>query len=122
MYIKPFCITLQAARGVRSLFNGATVLDARIFSIMGIAIVANIAVTATVAGDLRVAHFIGMRDLRGLPIIAAWTQRLSVIGIAAGAWSVLAVSVLLRYPSSLTTELRTGTSGCVVMEPSSSAW
>ncbi|MGB3587034.1 MAG: hypothetical protein WBA23_10870 [Tunicatimonas sp.] len=41
MVIEIVCIVFQAARGVQSHFNGATILDARIYYTMGVAIVTN---------------------------------------------------------------------------------
>ncbi|WKN45178.1 hypothetical protein [Tunicatimonas pelagia] len=41
MVIEIVCIVFQAARGVQSHFNGATMLDAKIYYTMGVAIVTN---------------------------------------------------------------------------------
>ncbi len=114
MALEMLLITVQAARGTTSHFNIATTLDGAIFQTMGIAIggwlVANNAHTigapdggpglpfvnwSTVAGDLRVAHFVGMHALQALPITGAWFGRRGVQS-AAAVWAVVTAALAVQ--------------------------
>ena len=156
MVIEMVAITMQAARGMTSHYNIATLLDAVVFQTMGIAIALNTVAMArcallawrryvlapsawqlgitlglaiailgsligpvmvvhnahtmgaadggpglpfvnwsTVAGDLRIAHFIGLHALQGLPLIAALWGRRAVL-IATGLWSAFTLATLVQ--------------------------
>lgn len=50
---------------------------------------------STTAGDLRVAHFLGMHALQALPLIGAWMGRRAVY-LAALAWSVVTMALAVQ--------------------------
>ncbi len=50
---------------------------------------------STTAGDLRIAHFVGMHALQGLPVIGAWFGRRAVYG-AALIWVVVTVVLAVQ--------------------------